>query len=70
MSAGNGAVSGNFSNPSSIICPSTNGTENTPWLLQDGVPGYWEASFAYPIQPSVFRIANTHYEGRGTQTFR
>lgn len=62
-------MSGNYSDPSSIVCNNGNASQ-MPWLLQDGVPGYWEASFGYPVQPSLFRIGNAHYDNRGTQIFR
>ncbi|KAI9323395.1 cortical protein marker for cell polarity-domain-containing protein [Dichotomocladium elegans] len=68
VSAGNSALSGKNSDPGSIVCQN-NGSENEPWLLQDGVPGYWDAEFGYNIQPSLFRISNAHIDGRGTNTF-
>ncbi|KAG0193568.1 hypothetical protein DFQ28_004460 [Apophysomyces sp. BC1034] len=70
VSSGNNALNANYSNPHNIICPnSTPQSPGNPWLLENGVPGYWEAQFGHTVQPTVFRIANTHYEGRGTRTF-
>ncbi|KAI8879132.1 hypothetical protein K501DRAFT_336282 [Backusella circina FSU 941] len=63
ISGGNGALTGNGTDPSSLVC------SQAPWLLQDGVPGYWEADFNSPIQPSVFRISNAHSDDRGTDEF-
>lgn len=53
------------------MCPSKPTPESTtgsPWYLQDGVPGYWDANFINPVQPTVFRLANTHTD-RGTVSF-
>ncbi|OAD00485.1 hypothetical protein MUCCIDRAFT_113967 [Mucor lusitanicus CBS 277.49] len=71
ISSGNGARFGAFNDPSSIVCPSKPTPESTtgsPWYLQDGVPGYWDANFINPVQPTVFRLANTHTD-RGTVSF-
>jgi hypothetical protein len=43
--------------------------DDHPWLLEDNTPGYWQASFLYAVSPSLFRLNNTHYEGRGTNQF-
>ena len=40
-----------------------------PWLLQNGVPGYWEAQFGSSVSPLVFRLANTHLSSQGTNEF-
>ncbi|KAI9484647.1 cortical protein marker for cell polarity-domain-containing protein [Zychaea mexicana] len=69
VSSGNGALAGNFSDPSNAVCQSNQSGNSQPWLLQDGVPGYWDANFAYPIQPSVFRISNVRQSDYGTRTF-
>ncbi|KAG0163868.1 hypothetical protein DFQ30_010841 [Apophysomyces sp. BC1015] len=70
ISSGNSALAGDYSNPNNIVCPnSTPQSPGKPWLLQDNVPGYWQAAFAYPVQPSLFRLSNAHFEGRGAQTF-
>ncbi|KAK4510960.1 uncharacterized protein ATC70_000069 [Mucor velutinosus] len=61
ISSGNGASG---SDPKSVIC------SQAPWLLQDGNPGYWQAQFVFPIQPSKFRLSNLHSaDGKNTQTF-
>ncbi|CAO3592393.1 unnamed protein product [Absidia cylindrospora] len=70
ISSGNGALSGNNSQPNSVICPnSTPENLGQPWLLQEDVPGYWQATFAYPIQPSMFRISNTQLPDQATRSF-
>ncbi|GAA5795847.1 hypothetical protein HPULCUR_001209 [Helicostylum pulchrum] len=63
ISAGNSAMFGNNTNPSSVVC------SQSPWLLQDGMPGYWEALFNSPVQPSVFRLSNVHLNGKNTNEF-
>ncbi|KAF7727896.1 hypothetical protein EC973_006895 [Apophysomyces ossiformis] len=70
VSSGNNALNATLGNADNIICPNSSPqAPGTPWLLENGVPGYWEAQFGHSIQPTVFRIANTHYEGKGTRTF-
>ncbi|ORY93793.1 cortical protein marker for cell polarity-domain-containing protein [Syncephalastrum racemosum] len=66
VSSGNGALSGNGTDPNSIACGVN---QSNPWYLQDGVPGYWEATFGYPVQPSLFRISNLHSQNKGAKTF-
>ncbi|CEP11286.1 hypothetical protein [Parasitella parasitica] len=70
ISSGNGALYGSFNDPNNIICPAKPSpeSEGNPWYLQDGVPGYWDANFINPIEPTVFRLSNTHTE-RGTISF-
>ncbi|KAI7880797.1 cortical protein marker for cell polarity-domain-containing protein [Mucor mucedo] len=64
ISSGNGAYQ---ADPKSIICPAQISNAQ-PWYLQDGVPGYWDANFANPVEPTVFRLSNTHTE-KGTISF-
>ncbi|KAI8979857.1 cortical protein marker for cell polarity-domain-containing protein [Mycotypha africana] len=64
ISEGNGQQFGNHTNPSSVVC------SQSPWLLQNGVPGYWQAQFIFPIRPTLFRITNAHtVDGRNTNAF-
>ncbi|GAA5809418.1 hypothetical protein MFLAVUS_002826 [Mucor flavus] len=67
ISSGNGGFS---SNPNNIVCPAKPSPESIgqPWYLQDGVPGYWDANFANPVEPTVFRLSNTHTD-KGTISF-
>ena len=60
-----------FDNPSNIVCKTsgTDGAGNT-WLLPDNQAGYWQAAMNFGYEPSMFRIWNTHAQGRGTKTFR
>ncbi|KAI8642326.1 cortical protein marker for cell polarity-domain-containing protein [Parasitella parasitica] len=70
ISSGNGALSGSFNDPNNIVCPAKPSpeSEGNPWYLQDSVPGYWDANFINPIEPTVFRLSNTHTD-RGTISF-
>ncbi|KAI9302151.1 hypothetical protein BJ944DRAFT_242639, partial [Cunninghamella echinulata] len=56
----------NYNDPSVVVC--SDGDKH-PWLLQDNTRGSWQASFLYSVTPTLFRIANTHYNGRGTYEF-
>ncbi|EIE75573.1 hypothetical protein RO3G_00277 [Rhizopus delemar RA 99-880] len=69
ISDGNGAYS---SNPASVVCPSkvSQNASSQSWTLKHGVPGYWEAQFAHPVQPTIFRLSNLPpSKGRGTVSF-
>lgn len=70
ISSGNGALFGLNNNPNSIVCPAKASPEaaGQPWYLHEGVPGYWDANFANPVEPTVFRLSNTQTE-RGTISF-
>ncbi|KAI8885682.1 hypothetical protein K501DRAFT_322254 [Backusella circina FSU 941] len=71
ISSGNGALYGNNSNPSSIVCPAKASPDSLGevWYLQDNVPGYWDANFANPVEPTVFRLSNIQDGNRGTVSF-
>ncbi|CAO3610511.1 unnamed protein product [Cunninghamella blakesleeana] len=56
----------NYNDPTEVVCSDG---DSHPWLLQDNTRGYWQASFPYAIHVSLIRIANTHYNGRGTYEF-
>ncbi|KAK3330808.1 cortical protein marker for cell polarity-domain-containing protein [Apodospora peruviana] len=60
-----------FSEPKNIVCKTSgaDGTGNT-WLLQDGTPGFWQATFDFGFKPTKLRLYNTHQDGRGTKTWR
>lgn len=70
-SQGNDAAPDGLGNPQNILCPSnsTNGA-STPWLLDDGTPGFWRADMQYGYIPSKVRLWNSNYNGRGTKTWR
>ncbi|EED16981.1 cellular morphogenesis protein (Rax2), putative [Talaromyces stipitatus ATCC 10500] len=60
-----------FVDPRNIICKSdaAEGPGNT-WLLDDYSPGFWQAQMGFTFYPSKVRLYNTHFQGRGTQSFR
>ena len=60
-----------FDKESNIVCKTggQDGAGNT-WLLQDNTPGFWRADMNFGYEPTLLRIWNTHYQGRGTKTFR
>ncbi|ORX90157.1 hypothetical protein K493DRAFT_318156 [Basidiobolus meristosporus CBS 931.73] len=70
ISGGNSASTSGFSNPRNVICGGNTDAINNIWLMRDNMPGYWWAQFPVTITPSLLRIKNTNYEGRGTKTFR
>lgn len=37
--------------------------------MQNGNTGYWQAEFPFSIQPSLFRLTNTHQNDSGTLQF-
>ncbi|KAG0738175.1 hypothetical protein G6F35_005387 [Rhizopus arrhizus] len=60
ITAGNGGYN---SDPTSVIC------SKSPWFLQNGNTGYWQAEFPFSIQASLFRLTNTHQNDSGTLQF-
>ena len=60
-----------FSDPSNIVCKDyTQQGSGQTWLLQDLTTGFWDAKFGFGFIPTVLRLYNTDYQGRGTKTFR
>ncbi|PWY90740.1 hypothetical protein BO70DRAFT_77000 [Aspergillus heteromorphus CBS 117.55] len=65
----NSSTSGYIS-PSNIVCQTSGDDgEGKTWLLANNSPGYWRAEMEFEYYPSMFKLWNTHYEGRGTKTF-
>ncbi|KAK4154646.1 cortical protein marker for cell polarity-domain-containing protein [Chaetomidium leptoderma] len=71
ITSGLSSTAAGFSDPKNIICKTggADGAGNT-WLLQDNVPGFWEAKFGHGFRPTKLRLYNTHQDGRGTKTWR
>ncbi|QGA20719.1 hypothetical protein EYB26_008427 [Talaromyces marneffei] len=60
-----------FIDPRNIICKSDDAdSSGSTWLLADYSPGFWQAQMGFTFYPSKIRLSNTHYQGRGTQSFR
>ncbi|KAJ2721350.1 hypothetical protein GGI07_004020 [Coemansia sp. Benny D115] len=70
INGGNSAEIVGFSNPKNTIC--TLGTESAgnTWLMRDMLTGFFEIVFPFKATPSLLRLMNTRYQGRGTKTFR
>jgi hypothetical protein len=60
-----------FIDPRNIICSAekSDSAGNT-WLLDDYSPGFWRADMGFTFYPTKVRLYNTHYQGRGTKSFR
>jgi len=71
FSAGPSTQQADLASPSNIICkdPNTDGPGNA-WLLADGTPGAVTATFDFGFNPTLLRLRNTAYQGRGTKTWR
>ncbi|KAI0021519.1 cortical protein marker for cell polarity-domain-containing protein [Xylariomycetidae sp. FL0641] len=71
ISAEQSTTQAGFSDPKNIVCK-TDGTDaaGSTWLLEDGKPGAWRASFNFGFNPTKIRLFNTHQDGRGTKTWR
>lgn len=70
ISADNTASTKGFDDPKNVICSDGSDGSGKTWLLQDEVPGSWEATFEFGFEPTKLRLWNTHQDGRGTKTFR
>jgi hypothetical protein len=57
-------------NPAAIVCkdPTTDGPGNA-WLLADNSQGSWTSLSDFGFNPTLLRVGNTNYQGRGTKTF-
>ncbi|GAM83499.1 hypothetical protein ANO11243_014870 [Dothideomycetidae sp. 11243] len=71
LTTGSTATTEGFTNPSNVVCKdfSQQGAGQT-WLLADNSAGYWDAKFRFGFNPTLLRLYNTDYQGRGTKTFR
>ncbi|KAK4033997.1 cortical protein marker for cell polarity-domain-containing protein [Parachaetomium inaequale] len=71
ITSGFSTTTAGFSDPKNIICKTggDDGAGNT-WLLQDNVPGFWDAKFRHGFRPTKLRLYNTHQDGRGAKTWR
>ena len=71
LTSGGTSLTDGFNKEDNIICK-TDGKDGagSTWLLQDNASGFWQAAMNFGYEPSLLRIYNTHYQGRGTKTFR
>ncbi|PSK60523.1 hypothetical protein B9Z65_673 [Elsinoe australis] len=69
--AGSTSTTPGFTDPRNIVCKDfTQQGSGQTWLLADNSLGYWNAKFGFGFNPTLLRLWNTNYEGRGTRTFR
>ncbi|KAI9502916.1 hypothetical protein BX070DRAFT_235320 [Coemansia spiralis] len=70
ITGGNNAETAGFSDPRNVIC--TNGADSSgnTWLMRDLLTGFYRIDFPFKTTPSILRLMNTMYEGRGTKTIR
>ena len=70
ISAEGSSDQADFQNPTNIICKTgdMDGPGNT-WLLNDNRGGYWQGDYSFSFIPTMLRLYNTAYEGRGTKSF-
>ena len=59
-----------FSDPVSLLCSNGLDGPSSTWLLNDNAPGSVTFQSDVMYRPTKFRIKNTNYQGRGSQTFR
>jgi hypothetical protein len=61
-----------LSEPQNIVCKNGTNTQGPgdTWLLPDNAPGFWQAQFGFGFTPTMLRLHNTDFEGRGTKTWR
>ncbi|KAJ2889335.1 hypothetical protein GGI21_006611, partial [Coemansia aciculifera] len=70
ITGGNNAETPGFSDPRNIICtPNADSSGNT-WLMRDKLPGFYRIDFPFKTTPSLLRLMNTLYQGRGTKAIR
>ncbi|KAJ1722657.1 hypothetical protein LPJ53_002961 [Coemansia erecta] len=67
---GNNAEIDGFTDPRNTICTTKRDQANNTWLLRDLLDGYMTINFPFKATPSLLRLMNTVYDGRGTKTFR
>lgn len=67
---GNNAETAGFTDPKNVICTQLADQAGNTWLMRDKLPGYYRIVFPFKTTPSLLRIMNTAYQGRGTKAFR
>ncbi|PNS20867.1 hypothetical protein CAC42_2798 [Sphaceloma murrayae] len=69
--AGSTSTTPGFTDPRNILCKDfTQQGSGQTWLLADNSLGFWNAKFGFGFNPTLLRLWNTNFEGRGTKTFR
>ncbi|KAJ2709882.1 hypothetical protein H4R19_004024, partial [Coemansia spiralis] len=70
LTGGNSAEILGFSDPHNIICTTGADSAGNTWLMRDKLPGYYRIDFPFRTVPSLLRLMNTGYQGRGTKAIR
>ncbi|KAJ2162384.1 hypothetical protein GGF46_000748 [Coemansia sp. RSA 552] len=70
LSGGNSAEMAGFSDPKNAVCTTGVDTPGNTWLMRDLLPGYLRVDFPFRVTPSLLRLMNTMYNGRGTKAIR
>lgn len=59
-----------FTDPSVLFCGNGSDGPGSTWLLRDNTPGDMTVLGDFGYRPTKLRLRNTHFQGRGTKTFR
>ncbi|KAJ1999894.1 hypothetical protein H4R26_004867 [Coemansia thaxteri] len=70
ITGGNNAETTGFSDPRNIICTSGFDSPGKTWLMRDLLTGFYRIDFPFRTTPSLLRLINTMYQGRGTKAIR
>ncbi|KAJ1958826.1 hypothetical protein EC988_000045 [Linderina pennispora] len=70
ITGGNNAETFGFGDPHNAICTKRLDTVGNTWLMRDKLTGFFRIDFPFRTTPSLLRLINTMYQGRGTKSFR
>ncbi|KAJ1666348.1 hypothetical protein IW140_001077 [Coemansia sp. RSA 1813] len=70
ITGGNSAETAGFSDPKNIICTSGTDSAGNTWLMRDLLTGFYRIDFPFKTTPTILRLMNTLYQGRGTKAIR
>ncbi|KAJ1955866.1 hypothetical protein GGI12_005460, partial [Dipsacomyces acuminosporus] len=70
LTGGNSAELPGFSDPKNIVCTTNTESPGNTWLMRDKLTGYYRIDFPFKTTPSLLRLMNTMFQGRGTKSFR
>ncbi|KAJ1894101.1 hypothetical protein LPJ81_005226, partial [Coemansia sp. IMI 209127] len=70
ITGGNNAETDGFSDPRNIICTTGTDSAGNTWLMRDLLTGFYRIDFPFKTTPTILRLMNTLYQGRGTKAIR
>ncbi|KAJ2553871.1 hypothetical protein EV175_002782 [Coemansia sp. RSA 1933] len=70
ITGGNNAEIDGFSDPRNIICTTGTDSAGNTWLMRDLLTGFYRIDFPFKTTPTILRLMNTLYDGRGTKAIR